>query len=151
LNPYVIIAGNLLRGPQNRPALEVVGSENFSSVGCTFRGRVERRTMAVPRLKRGVRCSPGEGARVTEKLVVDAEGKVTIPRHILERRGLRPGDELTLVEADEGLLVDQHGIDPLTARWWAGLDEGRRGPARAESECYEGLSEGERDRAWKGE
>ena len=42
---------------------------------------------------------------MTEKLIVDAEGKIIIPPHILERRGLRPGDELTLVEAVEGLLV----------------------------------------------
>lgn len=33
-----------------------------------------------------------------------------------ERRGLRPGDELTLVEADEGLPIYQHGADTLTAR-----------------------------------
>ena len=69
-----------------------------------------------------------------EKLIVDAEGKVTIPRHILEKRGLRPGDELTLVEADEGQLVYQHGTDPLTARWWAGLNEDERRQSRAEAE-----------------
>ena len=49
-----------------------------------------------------------------EKLIVDEEGKVSIPAHILERRGLRPGDELTLVEADEGLLY-RRGAD-ATAR-----------------------------------
>jgi len=42
---------------------------------------------------------------VQEKLVVDAEGKLTIPRYILKRRGLPPWDELTPVETDEGLLV----------------------------------------------
>ncbi|HEX7317467.1 MAG TPA: AbrB/MazE/SpoVT family DNA-binding domain-containing protein [Pyrinomonadaceae bacterium] len=51
-----------------------------------------------------------------EKLVVDGEGKMTVPSHILERRGLRPGDELTLVDAAEGLLIYQHGADPVTAR-----------------------------------
>jgi len=83
-----------------------------------------------------------------EKLVVDAEGKLTIPPHILEKRGLHPGDELTLVEADEGLLVYQHGLDPLTARWWKGLGEDERRQAQAEAERYESLSEEERDRIW---
>ena len=83
-----------------------------------------------------------------EKLVVDAEGKLTIPPHILEKRGLRPGDELTLVEADEGLLVYQHGLDPLTARWWQGLGEDERRQAQAEAERYESLSEEERNRIW---
>ena len=83
-----------------------------------------------------------------EKLVVDAEGKLTIPPHILEKRGLHPGDELTLVEADEGLLVYQHGLDPLTARWWKGLGEDKRRQAQAEAERYESLSEEERDRIW---
>ena len=83
-----------------------------------------------------------------EKLVVDAEGKLTIPPHILEKRGLHPGDELTLVEADEGLLVYQHGLDPLTARWWSGLNEDERRQAQAEAERYESLSEEERDRIW---
>jgi bifunctional DNA-binding transcriptional regulator/antitoxin component of YhaV-PrlF toxin-antitoxin module len=46
-----------------------------------------------------------------EKLVVDAGGRLTIPPHILEKRGLCPGDELTLVEADNGLLIYQHGPD----------------------------------------
>ncbi len=83
-----------------------------------------------------------------EKLVVDAEGKLTIPPHILEKRGLHPGDELTLVEADEGLLVYQHGLDPLTARWCSGLNEDERRQAQAEAERYESLSEEERDRVW---
>ena len=87
---------------------------------------------------------------MTIKLVVDADGKVTIPPHIVERRGLHPGDELTLVEADEGLLVSQRGTDPLTARWWAGLTEDERRQAREEAERYEGASEEERDRVWKG-
>ena len=37
-----------------------------------------------------------------EKLIVDEEGKITIPAHILLWRGLRPGNELTLVEAAKG-------------------------------------------------
>ena len=55
---------------------------------------------------------------------------------------------MTLVEADEGLLVYQHGLDPLTARWWKGLGEDERRQAQAEAEHYESLSEEERDRIW---
>lgn len=83
-----------------------------------------------------------------EKLVVDAEGKVTIPPHILEKRGLHPGDELTLVEAAEGLFVYQHGVDPLTARWWNSLSEDERRQAQTEARRYQGLSEEERDGIW---
>jgi bifunctional DNA-binding transcriptional regulator/antitoxin component of YhaV-PrlF toxin-antitoxin module len=41
-----------------------------------------------------------------ETLSVDAEGKVTIPSEVLHKRGLRPGDAVTLVESQEprGLL-----------------------------------------------
>jgi len=40
-----------------------------------------------------------------EKLTVDAEGKIIIPPEVIQKGGLHPGDELTLVESDEGLLV----------------------------------------------
>ena len=83
-----------------------------------------------------------------EKLIVDDDGKVTIPPHVLAKRGLHPGDELTLVEADEGLLVYQHGLDPLTARWWKGLSDDERRQAEAEARGYEDLSEEERDHIW---
>ena len=62
----------------------------------------------------------------------------------------RPGDELLLVVAAEGLLLYQHSTDPLTARWWGGLGEDERRQARAEAERYESLSEEERDRIWEG-
>jgi bifunctional DNA-binding transcriptional regulator/antitoxin component of YhaV-PrlF toxin-antitoxin module len=48
-----------------------------------------------------------------EKPAVDAEGKLTTPPHVLGKRGLRPGDELVLVEAAEGLLLYRHGVDTL--------------------------------------
>ena len=86
-----------------------------------------------------------------EKLIVDAEGKLIIPPHILEKRGLHPGDKLTLVEADEGLLIYQPGLDPLTARWWSGLSEDEHRQAQAEAQYYENLSEEERDRIWNEE
>lgn len=84
-----------------------------------------------------------------EKLIVDADGKITIPPHILEKRGLRPGDELALVEAAEGLLVYQSGIDPKTASWWNGLSEEERRMAHGEALRYESKSEEERDRLWE--
>ena len=40
-----------------------------------------------------------------EKLTVDAEGRIIIPSEVIYKRGLRPGDELTLIESAEGLLV----------------------------------------------
>ena len=83
-----------------------------------------------------------------EKLIVDADGKITIPPRVLEKRGLRPGDELSLVEAAEGLLVYQSGVDPQTARWWDGLSGEERRLAQAEARKYESLSEEERDRLW---
>lgn len=73
---------------------------------------------------------------MTEKLAVDAEGKLTIPTQVLERRGLRPGDELLLVEAAEGLLLYQFGVDSLAARWWNNLSEEERGQAQAEARRY---------------
>jgi len=39
-----------------------------------------------------------------ETLIVDAEGKVTIPPAVLHKRGLRPGDAVALIEAAEGFL-----------------------------------------------
>ena len=50
-----------------------------------------------------------------EKLTVDAEGRIIIPSEVIQKRGLRPGDELTLVESDEGLLVYQGGVDAKTS------------------------------------
>ena len=84
------------------------------------------------------------------KLIVDEEGKITIPAHVLSRRGLRPGDELRLAEVAEGLLLYQRGADPLTARWWDSLSGGERQQARAEALGYMNLSEEERDGIWGG-
>ena len=55
-----------------------------------------------------------------EKLTVDAEGKIVIPPEVIQKRGLHPGDELTLVEAAEGLLVYQGGVDEKL--WRGGTD-----------------------------
>jgi AbrB family looped-hinge helix DNA binding protein len=85
-----------------------------------------------------------------EKLAVDEEGKITIPARVLSRRGLRPGDELLLVEADEGLLFYHRGTDPLAARWWDSLSGDERRRAQAEALGYMNLSEAERDHVWGG-
>jgi bifunctional DNA-binding transcriptional regulator/antitoxin component of YhaV-PrlF toxin-antitoxin module len=83
-----------------------------------------------------------------ERLIVNAEGKVVIPPEVIHRRGLRPGDELMLVEAAEGLLVYQGGADPETAAWWNSLSEDGRRAAEAEARRYEALSKEEQETIW---
>ena len=83
-----------------------------------------------------------------EKLIVDAEGKVVIPPAVIQKRGLRPGDELALVEVAEGLLVYQGGTDPETAAWWQSLSDAERRQAAVEARRYEALSEEERRTIW---
>ena len=80
-----------------------------------------------------------------EKLIVDAEGKVVIPPAVIHKRGLRPGDELTLVEVAEGLLVYQGGTDPETRVWWQSLSDAERLQAAVEARRYEALSDAKRD------
>ena len=84
-----------------------------------------------------------------EKLTVDANGKITIPPEVIEKRGLHPGDELALVEAAEGLLVYQGGVDEKTSAWWNSLDQEQRLLAETEARRYESLSEHDRDAIWK--
>ena len=83
-----------------------------------------------------------------ETLIVDAEGKVTIPSEVLHKRGLRPGDAVTLVESAEGLLVYQGGVDPKTLAWWHALSHEEQQQAAAEARSYEALSDAERDALW---
>ena len=83
-----------------------------------------------------------------ETLIVDAEGKVTIPPEVLHKRGLRPGDTVALVEAAEGWLVYQGGIDSQTHAWWQTLSAEGRHLAEAEARRYEALSDAERDALW---
>src|SRR5256714_14303998 len=80
-----------------------------------------------------------------EKLTVDADGKITIPPEVIQKRGLHPGDELALVESAEGLLVYQGGVDERTSAWWNSLDDGQRLLAETEGSRYESLSGKERD------
>lgn len=83
-----------------------------------------------------------------EKLIVDAEGKVTIPPAVLQKRGIRPGDELALIETAEGLLVYQGGVDPKTLVWWQALGDEEQRQAKAEARAYEQLSNAARDALW---
>lgn len=86
-----------------------------------------------------------------EKLTVDADGKITIPPEVIQKRGLHPGDEFRLVEAAEGLLVYQGGVDEKTSAWWNSLDDGQRLLAEDEARRYESLSEQQRDAIWNDE
>lgn len=97
--------------------------------------------------------SPSQTVRLTtmEKLTVDADGKITIPAEVIQKRGLHPGDELALVEAPEGLLVYQGGVDEKTSEWWTRLDEGQRLVGEKEARRYESLSQEERDSIWNEE
>ena len=83
-----------------------------------------------------------------ETLLVDAEGKITIPPAVLQKRGLQPGDAVALVEAAEGLLVYQGGIDPKPLAWWQTLSDEERRLAEAEARRYEALSDTECDALW---
>jgi bifunctional DNA-binding transcriptional regulator/antitoxin component of YhaV-PrlF toxin-antitoxin module len=83
-----------------------------------------------------------------ERLLVDADGKVTIPPEVIQKRGLRPGDELALVETAGGLVVYLDSIDPKTLAWWNSLTEDERQRAQAEARQYEALTEAERDAMW---
>jgi bifunctional DNA-binding transcriptional regulator/antitoxin component of YhaV-PrlF toxin-antitoxin module len=83
-----------------------------------------------------------------ETLLVDAEGKITIPAEVLQKRGLRPDDAVALVESAEGLLVYQGGIDPQTHAWWHALSDKDKQCAAVEARHYEALSDAERDALW---
>ncbi|HZS44100.1 MAG TPA: AbrB/MazE/SpoVT family DNA-binding domain-containing protein [Blastocatellia bacterium] len=83
-----------------------------------------------------------------EKLIVDTDGKLTIPPEIIKKRGLQPGDELSLIESDEGLLVYQGGVDEKTRSWWNSLTQDQRQMAELEARRYESLSEEEKNRMW---
>ncbi|MDH3605320.1 MAG: AbrB/MazE/SpoVT family DNA-binding domain-containing protein, partial [Candidatus Tectomicrobia bacterium] len=72
----------------------------------------------------------------------------TIPREVLRKCGVRPGDELTLVEAAEGLLVYQGGVDAKTRAWWEALSSEEKQQAAVEARAYEQLSEAEQDTLW---
>jgi len=67
---------------------------------------------------------------------------------VIHKRGLRPGDELALVEVAEGLLVYQGGADAETRAWWNSLSEAERRQAEIEARRYEALSETERNAIW---
>jgi bifunctional DNA-binding transcriptional regulator/antitoxin component of YhaV-PrlF toxin-antitoxin module len=86
-----------------------------------------------------------------ERLVVDAEGKIVIPLAITQKYGLRPGDEISLVETANGLLVRVSDAEAWAwaHHWWNSLTDEEKRTARQEAEAYESLSEEERDAIWK--
>jgi bifunctional DNA-binding transcriptional regulator/antitoxin component of YhaV-PrlF toxin-antitoxin module len=86
-----------------------------------------------------------------EKLTVDADGKIIIPPEVIQKRGLHPGDELTLIESAEGLLVYQGGVDEKTSAWWNRLDDRQRLLAEDDARHYESLNEQGRDDIWNEE
>jgi AbrB family looped-hinge helix DNA binding protein len=55
-------------------------------------------------------------SRVTEK------GQVTIPKEIRERLGIRPGDEVTFEETEEGYLIRKE-IEAGRFEKWRGIAE----------------------------
>lgn len=82
-----------------------------------------------------------------ERIVIEATGKITIPPDLLRRRGLHPGDELTLLETGRGLLVCHDGL-ALLDEWWTSLTEEEKVDARREAAAYNDLSDEERDAIW---
>lgn len=90
-----------------------------------------------------------------ERLVIDEAGRITIPAALLQRRGLRPGDELELMEAAEGLLLYQSSLNGMDAevsawadQWWKSMTEKEKQEARQEADWYFALSEEQRDVLW---
>jgi bifunctional DNA-binding transcriptional regulator/antitoxin component of YhaV-PrlF toxin-antitoxin module len=85
-----------------------------------------------------------------ERLVVNTEGQIIIPPAITQKHGLRPGDELSLVETANGLLVrvDDAEAWAWAQSWWNSLTTEQQRAARQEAETYEALSEEERDAIW---
>lgn len=85
-----------------------------------------------------------------ERLMVDAEGKIVIPPEITQKHGLHPGDEISLVETANGLLVRVDDVEAWAwaQSWWKSLTDEEKREARQEAEAYEALSEEERDAVW---
>lgn len=95
---------------------------------------------------------------LTETLVVDTEGRIVIPSGLTLKHGLRPGDQITVLETEEGLLVrppaplpariDDPEVRAWAENWWNSLTEKEKIDARKEAEEYWALSEEERDAIW---
>ena len=46
-----------------------------------------------------------------------SKGQVTIPKLVRDRLGLRPGDEVAFVQADDGVRVEKRVADSPFAPW----------------------------------
>lgn len=54
------------------------------------------------------------------KTRITSKGQVTIPKHVRERLGIRPGDELEFIEED-GVFKLRKRIDPEVFRKYLGF------------------------------
>jgi bifunctional DNA-binding transcriptional regulator/antitoxin component of YhaV-PrlF toxin-antitoxin module len=61
-------------------------------------------------------------------LVVDTEGKIVIPPEITHKGGFRPGDQIAILETEEGLLVrpEQSEARAWLEDWWNSLTEAEK-------------------------
>lgn len=85
-----------------------------------------------------------------ETLTIEAESNLIIPSEISRNSGLRPGDEIPLRDASDGLFlfIEDPEARAAAKEWWDSMSEEDRRYAREEAEWYESLSEEERDAIW---
>ena len=55
----------------------------------------------------------------------------------------------TIVEAAEGLLIYQGGVETKTLSWWQALSREERQLAADQAQAYDQLSETEQDALWQ--
>jgi AbrB family looped-hinge helix DNA binding protein len=48
---------------------------------------------------------------------VTSEGELMVPSELVERLGLHPGDEVDLIERDDGVLIGRHRRQSAFDRW----------------------------------
>lgn len=83
-----------------------------------------------------------------QRVIVDSNGAVTIAPELVKRLGLRPGDEMNVIETSLGWSLFSDEVDATTLEWWESLTEDERKQAAVEAREYESLSEKEKDAIW---
>lgn len=83
-----------------------------------------------------------------QRVMVDSTGAVTIAPELVKRLGLKPGDEMSVIETSLGWSIFSDDVDATTLEWWEGLTEEERKQATIEAREYEALSEAEKDSLW---
>lgn len=83
-----------------------------------------------------------------ERVMVNSNGTVTIGPEMVNRLGLKPGDEMSVIETSLGWNIFSDDVDATTLEWWESLTEDERKQAAIEAREYEALSEEERDSIW---